>query len=738
MSIEQITWGGMIDVIDSRDLNSLQFELKIFETSNGLPIDNTVLSKMVSVQAIELNELALLENVYTFNVQQEELFVLQPGTYQLSVAATTTSDFTHHWLQQNSTLPASGGAVYSVELGGWVAQTHGRSVLIAGNCIGLCKRNQIGSDLDDVLIGDEHTNYLKGEKGNDLLVGGYGNDYYYFSRGDGKDIFTEFDSEHGLPQPYPGTDNAEGTGIDVLIFGENIRPDQLNFQRIGFELHIYVFETNDEITIKDWFLDYRAKIEILRFPLIGEFDISGQGFYEDASNIKDWVTGDSGDNTLQGLAGDDIISGRDGDDELQGDEGNDTLIGGLGADTLNGGEGSDAAIYYDSKQAININLSNETLATGGTAAGDTYQSIENVVGSDFNDNINGDLYNNIIKGGAGNDKLHGGDGADTLQGDSGNDEIYGERGSDTINGNQGNDKLYGGISNDVISGGEGMDHLYGGDHDDTLQGDSGDDVLHGGADQDALSGGEGDDHLYGDGGRDDLKGGAGNDTLEGGSDDDILFGDKGADTLQGEDGDDYLSGGEGDDTLLSGGAGNDVIEGGSGEDRLQGGAGEDTLVGQNGDDTIIAGSGIDYLQGGAGNDRLEGGLDTDVYIFNGEFGQDVIVEAPARENRDEIVFSGYQLSHLWFQESGTNLIITLIGTENQVTLLNYRNFAVSSDAAGNAVTEIENALENKTPISVMSSSIQRLDSTALKNVIDEMANYEVPTSVDDTPVIESL
>ena len=80
MSIEQVTWGGVANVLDSRDLSSIQFELKVFEVTNGLPIDNSVVSKFVAAQALKLDELALLENVYTFNVQQENLFSRAGGS----------------------------------------------------------------------------------------------------------------------------------------------------------------------------------------------------------------------------------------------------------------------------------------------------------------------------------------------------------------------------------------------------------------------------------------------------------------------------------------------------------------------------------------------------------------------------------------------------------------------------------------------------------------------------------
>jgi Ca2+-binding RTX toxin-like protein len=63
-----------------------------------------------------------------------------------------------------------------------------------------------------------------------------------------------------------------------------------------------------------------------------------------------------------------------------------------------------------------------TLATPGVAqntinAGtDTLTSIENLVGSDFNDTLTGDAGANKLEGGVGNDTLNGGLGNDTLDG----------------------------------------------------------------------------------------------------------------------------------------------------------------------------------------------------------------------------------------------------------------------------------------------------------------------------------
>jgi large repetitive protein len=159
---------------------------------------------------------------------------------------------------------------------------------------------------------------------------------------------------------------------------------------------------------------------------------------------EDRLYGDGGDDTLNGGDGADILMGGDGADSLFGDaladvlsggDGNDTLTGGAGADTLLGGAGSDTASYATSASAINVNL-NTGAATGGDAQGDTFTSIENLTGSNYNDGLVGDGNVNILTGGAGNDTLQGLGGADTLYGGVGSDTfIVGEGGgNDTIDG----------------------------------------------------------------------------------------------------------------------------------------------------------------------------------------------------------------------------------------------------------------------------------------------------------------
>jgi Ca2+-binding RTX toxin-like protein len=75
--------------------------------------------------------------------------------------------------------------------------------------------------------------------------------------------------------------------------------------------------------------------------------------------------------------------------------------------------------------------------------------IENVIGSDFNDRIDGqDGINNTLIGNLGNDLMYGGSGNDTLIGGAGDDRLYGEEGADIFISGKGRDSLYLGVGAD--------------------------------------------------------------------------------------------------------------------------------------------------------------------------------------------------------------------------------------------------------------------------------------------------
>src|SRR6185369_17887308 len=102
------------------------------------------------------------------------------------------------------------------------------------------------------------------------------------------------------------------------------------------------------------------------------------------------AAGDSltGIETLVGSAYTDVLTGDGSANLLQGGGSYDNLDGGAGADTLDGGSGSDWAFYARSTAGVTVNLA--TGATGGgDAQGDVLISMENVVGSDYDDVLTG-------------------------------------------------------------------------------------------------------------------------------------------------------------------------------------------------------------------------------------------------------------------------------------------------------------------------------------------------------------
>ncbi len=136
-----------------------------------------------------------------------------------------------------------------------------------------------------------------------------------------------------------------------------------------------------------------------------------------------------GPRTRVGSATGQYISGGRYADSLFGLGGDDRLEGRRGSDRLDGGFGLDAASYAHAASGVAASLA-YPLGNIGEAAGDRYNSIENLEGSAFTDQLTGNGLANLISGGKGNDVLRGLGGNDRLVGGPGKDLMTGGAGAD--------------------------------------------------------------------------------------------------------------------------------------------------------------------------------------------------------------------------------------------------------------------------------------------------------------------
>ena len=351
-------------------------------------------------------------------------------------------------------------------------------------------------------------------------------------------------------------------------------------------------------------------------------------------------TGTALGQTIMGGAFNDTLSGLGGDDRLVGNGGDDTLEGGTGDDTLDGGQGSDTASYASAGIGVTVSVALAGDQFTGGAGLDNLVSIENLIGSAYDDVLTGDGTANVLEGGAGNDTLDGGSGTDVAS--------YAGAGSGvTVN------LVSAGAQATLGAGTDALISIEG------LIGSGFDDTLTAGATGSSLSGGGGGDILVGGAGNDTLDGGAGTDTasyagagsgvavslslagpqatLGAGTDTLIsiegLIGSGFDDTLGAGAGDNTLDGGAGTDTASFAGAGAGVtVSLAMAGAQATLGAGTDTLIsiealiGSGFADTLTAavagsflsgGGGADTLLGGAGSDTLDGGSGADTASYAG-------------------------------------------------------------------------------------------------------------------------
>lgn len=425
-----------------------------------------------------------------------------------------------------------------------------------------------GGDGDDVLTGAEGADSLDGEAGSDSLSGKEGADT--LNGGSGQDVL---EGGAGNDTLSGGDDDDVldgGAGSDSLDGGGG--SDTASYGAAGAAVTANL--ANSVVNTGDASGDTYTSIEHLAGSLFAD-DLTGTSAANNLYGLDgdDTLRGGAGDDVLSGGLGADVLIGGDGTDtasyEFAGDgvtaslvnaagnlgaangdtytgienltgsgfgdvlvgdgsanvlnglDGDDTLEGGAGADQLSGGDGTDMASYAQAAAAVTVHLG-DTAQNAGDALGDTYISIEGLIGSAFGDTLILVDDGSIVSGGAGNDSITVVGSGNTVSGGDGNDAIYGGIGTDIINGDAGDDTAIGEAGDDQIDLGGGDDYAVGGAGNDTILGGAEADELHGSAGNDSLVGGDGDDLLYGDDGNDTIEMGAGNDFTIGGLGDDTF------------------------------------------------------------------------------------------------------------------------------------------------------------------------------------------------------------------------
>ncbi|MEH3086241.1 MAG: PA14 domain-containing protein [Xylophilus ampelinus] len=606
-----------------------------------------------------------------------------PQTFKLTVEAAGKLD--NDVIQGSLDIP---GVVRDVHQASDMAYSAGGQPGVVFPAYGLGDEIRAGAGNDSVLAGLGH-DLVFGQAGNDTLDGGAGNDT--LEGGEGADSL------------------IGGTGIDLIAYTgspDGVDVDLQARTASGGDAQGDIFGGDIEGVIGSAYNDIlrgSAGNDILRGGA-GEDLLEGRGGADtldggDGFDTVDYssaskavkvdlgagvgIGGDAEGDTYQnieavrGSAFNDTLIGDASANLLDGGDGNDTLIGGAGADTLVGGNGIDTADYSGSAAAVTVNLQ-ANAGLGGDAEGDSYDSIENIVGSRLGDTIHGNAQANRLDGGAGNDWLHGGAGADTLVGGDGNDTAsYANANWSVVASLASPASNTGDATGDVYSS---IENLEGSTFDDRLSGDANANLLSGLAGDDALSGDAGNDTLEGGAGADALDGGAGIDTASyttatagvtadlgtGGSRGDALgdvytsienlLGSRYADNLIGNDGANLIDGGAGNDTLI-GGAGADTLIGGDGTDTVdysadtdalnvnlgagtgRGGSAEgdvlsflENVLAGSGDDVIVGDAGRNLLSGNDGNDRLSGAAGADTLL--GGLGNDTLVGGAGADSMD--------------------------------------------------------------------------------------------------------
>lgn len=229
---------------------------------------------------------------------------------------------------------------------------------------------------NDSIDGSNYGDVLRGDAGNDIIYGFGGDDR--ISGGDGNDTLVGGDGADRLDGGVGDDTLAGGAGADTLIGGNGVDTADFGYTSGGVNITL------------------RHVVQADGSRLTGIENLVGNG----------------GNDVLEGDDGDNVIDGSGGNDLLIGGGGNDRLVAGGGTSTLIGGDGVDTAdLNRLWGGSVVASLRTGTVTSWSLSA--QMDGIENIIGSDGNDTLEGDANDNVLTGWIENDLLIGGDGVDT-------------------------------------------------------------------------------------------------------------------------------------------------------------------------------------------------------------------------------------------------------------------------------------------------------------------------------------
>jgi len=547
--------------------------------------------------------------------------------------------------------------------------------------------------------GNNLNNMLTGNAGNNVLDGGAGTDTVNFANA----------TAGVLANLAAGT--ATGFGTDTLLNIENLLGSAFDDHFIGDSGNNSLDGGPGMDTVS-----YVNAIAAVTANLATGIAI---GFGNDAllnienllgSSYNDNFTGSVANNVFDGGAGYDIVSYANATvgvtanlatgiangfgvdtllniEHLIGSAFNDIITGTSVGNYISGGMGMDTMSYANATGPVYVNLALTAVQANGYGA-DTLLSIENLIGSAYNDGFTGTNGNNVFDGG---------NGLDTVVYANATAAVTVDLAAGTASG-FGNDTL--------IS----IEHLIGSDHNDVLTGTSGNNYLNGGAGYDAVSYANATVGITINLALSTAQNtGFGTDTLlnvehlTGSAYDDLVLGTRGTNYINGNGGFDTVqyinvgganvdlaltvaqnTGGGGVDTLrniegLIGTNYNDTLKGDAGNNRLDGYAGNDSLIGNGGDD---------LLRGGGGNDTLTGGTGLDIFRFdvapNAATNLDTITDFNAADDTIELENAVFAKLATTGVLAAGNLSTTGVATDaDDYVVYNSTTGALYYDADGN-------------------------------------------------------